>query len=58
MLILPGFDLMLFITTCKQGCGSGYFINRFRFQQSLASTSSMNLLTSMTIKTSSLRFTS
>jgi len=50
-----------------QGCGSGYFVNHFRFnhfrfnhfrfQQSLDSISSMNLLTSMTIKTSSLRFT-
>ena len=41
----------------NQGCGSGYFVNRFRFQQNLDSISSMNLLTSMTIKTSSLRFT-
>ena len=53
----------------QPGCGSGYFINCFRFhtyrfrfhcfcfQQSLDSISSMNLLTSMTIKTTSLRFT-
>jgi len=34
-----------------QGCGSGCFVNRFRFQHSLDSISSMNLLTSMTIKT-------
>jgi len=48
---------------CGQGCGSGYFVNRFRFhtyrfrfQQNLDSISSMNLLASMTIITSSLRF--
>ena len=40
-----------------QGCGSNYFVNHFRVQQSLDSISSMNFLTSMTIKTSSLRFT-
>jgi len=44
----------------NQGCGNGYFLNRFRtycFQQNLDSISSMKLLTSMAIKTSSLQFT-
>jgi len=46
----------------NQGCGIGYFVNRFRtyrfrFQQSLDSISSMNILTRVTIKTSSKRFT-
>ena len=46
--------------TLKQDSTTGEFrfnTNRFRFQQSLGSISSTNLLTSMTIKTSSLRFT-
>jgi len=45
------------IQSWSQRCGSGCFVNRFRFQQSLDSISSMNLMTSMAIKTSSLRIT-